>query len=293
MATDFNCSECRHARAEGQCPTCHQVLCQSCYNQHECRIPSEPEIPANLQCSACHTEPAAFLCLCKYPCPVFCGQCFTKHSGGLPMHFNLPMMYQNRFKSLEEFRMRKARYTNMQRLYTDITSSVQQIGEFRRAFEGKLNEMIDNMIALRDKMGADTVRAQEAMQDQETYLRNSFTEILMSMEERPSNELVKLVDANYPTSVTLESHIDFSPVQEALRKAASFHSPLLSQLRPQLPALSPTHILPATSSGSKMCNICGRSFSTPAAEDIEEMQKLSGIWADFCSLACLQQLYEG
>lgn len=294
MATSFSCSSCRHSQAAGQCPTCSIVLCQACYNSHECSTHStpEPESAANLQCLQCHTEPATGLCLCKYPCQVFCEQCYAKHSGGLPIHFKLPMKYQGRLRSIEEFRVRKARYANMQRLYTDITSTVVQIGDFRRIFENKLADVAKRLEDLRMKMVSDLDKAQGAMQQEEGDLSNYFTEILMSSEPRSSSELTRLIDTNYPSSSTFEHQLVFDPVLSALNQAASFHSPLLDLLRPQLPSQTPAQMLPEARSFARICNVCGKEFTSQPASDIEPMQKISGIWEDFCSLACLERVKE-
>lgn len=294
MATGFSCSSCRHAQAAGQCPACSIVLCQACYNTHQCGTQSapEPEPAANLQCLQCHTEPATGLCLCKFPCQVFCDQCYVKHSGGLPIHFKLPMRYQGRLRSIEEFRTRKARYANMQRLYTDITSTVVQIGDFRRIFENKLADVADQLESLRRKMTEDIEKAQSAMQQEESYLSNYFTEILMSSEPRSSSELTRLIDTNYPSSSTFEHQLIFDPVLTALSQAASFNSPLLDTLRPQLPPQTPALVLPRARSFARICNVCGQGFTSQPASDIEPMQKISGIWEDFCSLTCLERVKE-
>lgn len=290
MATDFNCSSCRHSRAEGQCPNCTIVLCQPCYNHHQCGTSSapEPEAPANLQCVQCHTEPATCLCLCKYPCQVFCRECYGKHSNGLPIHFSLPIMYLSRLRSLDEFKKRKARYANMQRLYSDITSAVNQIGDYRKAFESKLADLGDRLDTLRRSMSAEIENAQSAMQAEENNLGRSFTEILMSEPHADSSAISRLIDTDYPSSSTFEFKLEFDPVLVALGQAASFQSPLLNQLRPLLPPQTPSHLVP----GGRLnfCNGCGNSFTAQPDSDLEPMQKLSGIWKDFCSFACLERV---
>ncbi len=289
MATDFNCSSCRHSRAEGQCPNCTIVLCQPCYNHHQCGTSSapEPEAPANLQCVQCHTEPATCLCLCKHPCQVFCRECYGKHSNGLPIHFSLPIAYLSRLRSIDEFKKRKARYANMQRLYSDITSAVVQIGDYRKAFESKLADVGEKLEFLRRIMSAEIDKAQSAMQREEEQLGGSFPDILMS-EPHADSAISRLIDSDYPSSSTFECKLEFDPVLAALDQAASFQSPLLNQLRPLLPSQTPSHLVPG--GRFTFCNGCGNSFTAQPDSDLEPMQKLSGIWKDFCSLACLERV---
>lgn len=289
MATDFNCSSCRSSRAEGQCPNCSTVLCQRCYNDHQCGTPSapEPNPPANMQCLQCHTEPATCLCLCKHPCQVFCRECYGKHSNGLPIHFSLPISYLSRFRTIDEFRKRKARYANMQRLYTDITSAGIQIRDYRKAFENKIADVSEKLELIRRNMSAQIDQAQTAMQREEEQLGGSFPDILMS-ELHAVSAISRLIDSDYPSSSTFEYKLDFDPVLAALDQAASFHSPLLDQLRPLLPSQTPSHLLPGTP--FNCCNGCGNAFTAQPEFDIEPMQKLSGIWKDFCSLACLERV---
>ena len=200
------------------------------------------------------------------------------------------MKYQGRLRSIEEFKVRKARYANMQRLYSDITSTVVQIGDFKRAFENRLADVTDKVDSLRVKMTGELEKAQGAMQQEEAYLGNYFTDILMSTDARTASELTRLIDANYPSSATFDHQLNFAPVLSALNEAASFQSPLLNQLRPQLPSQTPSQVFPG--GRSHVCNICGQEFASQPESDIESMQKLSSIWADFCSLACLERMKE-
>ena len=299
-------------------------MCEPCYDVHDCAslpVPL-PQLAQNLQCSQCFTEPAVFLCICNYPCQVFCRECYSKHSSGLPIHFNLPVECRNSLNSRADFEVYKARYADMQRLYSDMTTANAQIADFRRAFERKVADVMEKVAEIRGKMNVEIEKAQKDLQEQEACLKNCFTDILISAETRPNSEICRLIDSNYPKLPAFEHFLDFSPVLLSLDQVASFHSPLLSQLRPQLPVqaslsqLRPQHPVQASLSqirpqlpvqpslsqlrpqlpvpvpvpSQRQCSNCEKSFSSAPLADITPMRNLhSDLWTDFCSFACLEQ----
>lgn len=287
MDAELRCSACVGALAEGACPLCGQALCLSCYHVHNCASSpaSVPESVPNLQCSQCYTEPALCLCICKHPCPVFCEGCYSKHTSGLPIHFNLPLKCRNSLNSRAEFDICKTRYANMQRLYVDMTTVVGQIAEFKKAFERKIEEVMQKIEEIRGEMNAEIEKAQKDLHEQEAWLMQCFTDILMSAKACPCSEICKLIDANYPQIPTFQHSLDFAPVLLSLSRAASFQSSLLSQLRPQLPVQTSFSV-----PSQRLCSHCEKPFTSAPPEDIARMRILhSGLWTDFCSFACLDQ----
>lgn len=286
MAAELHCSACVRALAQGTCPKCSEALCLPCYHVHNCAFLAVPvpEAAPNLQCSQCYTEPAVCLCICKHPCPVFCQDCYGKHSSGLPIHFSIPLELRNSLVSKTLFDICKSRYANTQRLYVDMTTAIGQIAEFRKAFERKIEEVIEKIAEIRGKMNAEIERAQKDLQEQEAWLMRSFTDILMS-KACPCSEICRLIDANYPQVPTFQQSLDFSPVLLSLSQAASFHSPLLSQLRPQLPVQASFSV-----PSQRLCSHCEKPFASAPPADIPRMRNLhNGLWTDFCSFACLDQ----
>ena len=296
------CSACQLLNAEGTCPNCRVILCTAFYNVHPCPpIPAlldpnpapivlPPNPSANLQCSKCYAEPAACVCVCKFPCPVFCTVCYNKHAAGLPIHFSLPLQYQQSLHFLEPFNTCKARFANMHRLYTDISTTLGKLSDFRKDFERKLGEVLGKLEEMRENMVAEIDRAQRDLQEQENCLTSCFADILMSSAARPNSQICALIDKNYPLIATFERHLDFSPVILALKQTVSFESNLLNQLRPRLPGQEDANLHSDKSNTQHLCSLCQKRFTAPAPSETAQMQAIhTDLWTDFCSLACLQQ----